>query len=172
MDTCAIYGKGIAGRGQTKSFTLSGQNSRILLWRYHWRSSDKPGGIICSGKFNLLGCHEMSFISLIFLSVSSLEFLTNTWPGWSDVNLKWCIFEIPFKDVWMTWCSKKTAPVIHLYIGGSIILCHQLGVVHRSGTSNHLSNITDTSHLCPSVQLLKKTKAPIWGKFRVPHQKK
>ena len=81
------------------SFTLSGQKSRILLNKYHCRSSERPGGIMCSGSMVGVGLHVENFNRFIFGSLSSQAFFTNTTPGCSLVNLKWCICEVPFSAV-------------------------------------------------------------------------
>ena len=67
-----------AGKGHTMSFASSGQNSRILLCKYHWRSSGSPGGTINGGILLIDGSHEKSFKMLIFVSSSSLAVRTNT----------------------------------------------------------------------------------------------
>ena len=70
-----------AGKGHTMSFASSGQNSRILLCKYHWCSSGSPGGTINGGILLIDGSHEKSFKILIFVSSSSLAVRTNTNPG-------------------------------------------------------------------------------------------
>ena len=63
------------------SFASSGQNSRILLYKFYWRSSGSPGGFISGGIVVFDGFQLDPFKMLIFFSASSLYVLTYTYPG-------------------------------------------------------------------------------------------
>ena len=102
--TVVIYSRGSDGSGQTKSFVLSGQNSLILLYRYHCLSSGKPGGVITAGRSAGDGLHDVSFNKLILRSTPLLLF---SHPGLSAVKRKCCIFEMPLRAVLMTLSLSK-----------------------------------------------------------------
>ena len=82
-----------AGKGHTMSFASSGQNSRILLCKYHWHSSGSPGGTINDGILLIDGSHKKSFKMLIFVSCSSLAVQTNTNPG-SLLDAQKCWYQL------------------------------------------------------------------------------
>ena len=72
---------GCDGKGHTMSFALSGQNSCILLYKYHCHSSGSPGGLINVGTVPFDGFHDTSLKMLIIFSGTSLPVLTNMTPG-------------------------------------------------------------------------------------------
>ena len=49
------------GRGHVMSFRQSGQNSRILSYRYHCRWLDRPAGERTRGSSSAFGYHDLSF---------------------------------------------------------------------------------------------------------------
>ena len=71
MITVILY-SGAVGLGHTKSLQWSGQNSRILSWRYHCRSSVKPGGTITVGRSAAVGFHDRSLTRVIVLSPNTI----------------------------------------------------------------------------------------------------
>ena len=145
------------------------QKSRIFLYKLNCHSSDKPGAVICSGKKFLCGFHDMSFNSVIFASVfSSLKFFTKTLPGWSEVNQNWCIFEMPLRDIWIVWLSKKLLQS-YVFICAVPSYSNQLGTVDISRSFDNFCNVMDTPHFCVAVKLLKLAKTPIWGELCVSH---
>ena len=71
--------KGLNGKGHTTSFAPSAQNSLILLYKYHWRSSDSPCGFITGGMLLMDGFQLELRKMFIFVSVSfSVDRTKNT----------------------------------------------------------------------------------------------
>ena len=60
---------GAAGRGHVMSFKFSGQNSRILLNKYHCRWLERPNGVRTGGSWSAFGDHDFIFKIERFTSV-------------------------------------------------------------------------------------------------------
>ena len=94
------------GLGHTRSLQWSGQYSRTFSKRYHWHSSNRPGGKIRAGSSVVAGSHDGFLHKSMVLSVPSLSLLTFTCPGKRWENLKCCIFLMSFNAV-LVVCSLK-----------------------------------------------------------------
>ena len=75
----AAEGSGTPGLGHVTSCASSGQNSLILLKRYHWRLAESPEGVIRSGRSVAVGDHSF-FSSLYSTSGPSDVSRTSTLP--------------------------------------------------------------------------------------------
>ena len=84
----AAEGSGTPGLGHVTSCASSGQNSLILLKRYHWQLAESPEGVIRSGRSVAVGDHSF-FSSLYSTSGPSDVSRTNTLPLWADENRRW-----------------------------------------------------------------------------------
>ena len=101
-------GSSSAGGGQTMSLDSSGQNSRILFNKYHFRWRDKPTGTIGDGVVRKELVDD--FRRLTWTYGESALSRTKTYPGEFDVNRIWCSFFIPFnlkKDTEKKDCQSK-----------------------------------------------------------------
>ena len=127
----SVYTIDSVGLGHTRSLQWSGQNSRILSYRYHWRSSGSPGGTTSSGSSTDDGVHDGSFLKIMVVSVPSTSFDTLTFPGKELEKWKCCIFLIPFKAV-LVVCWSKYSPQLYVWTMGSPLCdptnCAVLGV--------------------------------------------
>ena len=104
-----VVGSGTAGFGQVVSLHSSGQNSRILLKRYHCRLGERPDGMICSGSSVEVG-HQSCFKILCSTSGESDFTFTKTDPLWLCEKRRWWNDLIPTS---LFKCSgKKGLPVI------------------------------------------------------------
>ena len=73
-----LDGLGTLGRGQVRSLSATGQNSRIFSYRYHCRCADRPAGVMTEGSslgssneapsFSRLCCSSMvsSVLSFVY----------------------------------------------------------------------------------------------------------
>lgn len=91
------------GLGHTMSLASSGQNSRILLKRYHFLCDDRPSGTSGDGFPERSGTAE-HFNKLLLTSAESALSRTKTQPGESALNRMWCSLFIPFN---FRKCSAK-----------------------------------------------------------------
>ena len=100
------------GIGHTKFCVSGGQNSLILLNKYHCCCSDSLSGGITGGKVDGCGLHDISFRRLILFSFEGVMLhvsRTNTIPGELAENLKWEIFLYHSMLIW--WYDlKKSRP--------------------------------------------------------------
>ena len=78
-------GRGPSASGQTKSLVSGEQKSLILSYKYHFLCSDKPGGVIVSGKSDDKVLSQVSLRSVLGVSLYSLM---ETIPGEEDENSK------------------------------------------------------------------------------------
>ena len=85
--------RGIDGRGHTRSFVLSGQNSLILSYKYHCRSVERPVGVKTVGSSVFDGKNEGSRSKLIvFCWLLEYSFIVTS-PIDSEERLKlWNLF--------------------------------------------------------------------------------
>ena len=72
---------GSLGSGQVVSFRWSGQNSLILLYRYHCRSSERLDGGRIGGSSSALGDHSFTFCKVLLTSGEPAFSLTKMNPG-------------------------------------------------------------------------------------------
>ena len=89
------FSGGSSRSGQVASFEFSGQNSRILLYRYHCRWLDSPGGGRTGGSSAARGDHELSFRMHRFVSVDPALSFMKMHPGEAESKRIWWSLEIP-----------------------------------------------------------------------------
>ena len=74
-------GLGTSGKGQVISLSPSGQKGRILSWRYHCRSAERPLGDTIEG--NSFGSGDQRGVVFIgSISISSVSMLLNVHHSW------------------------------------------------------------------------------------------
>ena len=88
----ALPGLGTSGKRQVVSLSLSGQNGRMLSYRYHRLSAERPFGVTIKGKSFRSGDHRGDFIRSNFSSSVSACSWTNTAPSWKESHRKWWYF--------------------------------------------------------------------------------
>ena len=88
--------EGEEGLRHTVSLTSGGQNSEMVLYKYHCLSRDKPDGGMSSGRSSLDGAHKGSINSDIDSSAASHSSLTLTAPGLDPSIVKWWYFVMFF----------------------------------------------------------------------------
>ena len=144
----------------------TGQNSLILSNKYCWHSLESPLGTTTGGSD---GFHVAFFSKLIFRSLSEPTDLMNTVPGELDANLKWCIWDIPFRAVlWHVLRNVHSKWTNELYEYWTIQWTDWLRNIHKRRQAYTVCYVVKITDFSGSKMLLHQSEAPVGCKFCVP----
>ena len=152
------------GLGHTRSLQWSGQYSQTFSKRYHWCSSDSPGGTIPAGSSVAAGSHDGSLRKSMVLSVTPHLHLS----GKMVRKVKMLHFLNALQCCFSGVLIKVVTPVESWYNTFTTLRPHQLCHIWSSWGIDSLNYIIKATNVRFSVQLFEQSKTPIRWKFSMP----